>query len=170
MFPHVATSVLLTHFPLQSCVPEPHSHRPWLQLAPLGHFIPQLPQFATSALVSTHALPQAVEPSGHLNPQTPASHVAIARATSVLHACSHEPQWVASVWRSAQAPPQRVGVCAGQPETQPIAPAHTGVPPLHAVSQVPQVAACLRSVSQPFSGSPAQLPYPGAHAVASNSQ
>lgn len=95
--PHVATSVSLTQFPSQSCVPAPHSQRPWLQLAPLGHFVPQPPQFATSVFVSTHALPHAMNSPAHLNPHAPASHVTMARATSVLHACSHEPQCIGSV-------------------------------------------------------------------------
>lgn len=158
MLPHVATSVLLTQRPPQSWVPAPHSQRPWLQLAPLGHFIPQPPQFATSARVSTQALPHAVVPSGHLNPQTPVAHVGIARATSVLQACSQVPQCDASVCRSVQLAPHKVGVFAGQPETQPIVPAHTGVPPLHTMPQLPQVAGRLRSVSQPCSGSAEQWP------------
>jgi hypothetical protein len=58
--PHVATSLSLTHLPLQSCVPDAHSQRPWEQLAPLGHFIAHWPQFATSDFVSTHALSHAV--------------------------------------------------------------------------------------------------------------
>ncbi len=70
----------------------------------------------------------------------PALHVAPAVQVNVD---PQPPQLLASVAKSTQPPLQIMGATDGQPETHeyaPADPAHTGVLPLHAVPQLPQLA------------------------------
>jgi hypothetical protein len=73
----------------------------------------------------------------HANVHALPTHAAVALATPVEHAFVQVPQWLALVVVSMQEPLHRVGVLPGQPETQEEF-EHWGVPPLHAVPQVPQ--------------------------------
>jgi hypothetical protein len=52
-------------------------------------------------------------------------------------------------------PLQSVGVVVGQPDTH-IEDEHSGVPPVHALWQSPQLVARVRLVSQPFETTPSQ--------------
>jgi hypothetical protein len=167
--PHVASAVSSEHLPLQSCVPEGQTHVPAEHILPPLHALSQPPQCSLSVFTSTQASPQAMRPLLHSKAHAPARQTASARATIVRHCMPQAPQFCGSFMRSTQACPQSVGEAAGQPDTQPSAPAHIGVPAVHAVPQSPQCSAVLRSVSQPNSGSIEQLAQPAAHAEASNS-
>jgi hypothetical protein len=107
------------------------------------------------------------------NVHAPAAHDAWAWATFVVHALPHAPQLLALLVVATHVVPHNVGVAAGHPEAHAYAlpePEHTGVAPAHAVLQPPHVAACDRSVSQPFETTPSQSAHPGAHADAVNAQ
>jgi hypothetical protein len=66
-----------------------------------------MPQLAASLVMFTHALPHAVNPVAHENPQTLVLHVAIAFAGAV-HLVPHAPQLSASLRVSTQDPLQSV--------------------------------------------------------------
>ena len=87
----------------------------------------------------------------------------------VEHAMPHDPQLVRLVVVLTHVVPHSVGVAAGQPETHEYVlplPEHTGVPPMHAVVQLPQVPTFEMSVSQPSAAFPLQFIHPAAHAEA----
>jgi hypothetical protein len=98
-------------------------------------------------------------------PQRPAAQVArvLLPAGQMV---PHAPQWLTLVAVSTQASPQRCWP-EGQPLVQtalaPVVDAHTGVPPVHALPQRPQLLVPLRAVSQPLEGLPSQSPKPGSH-------
>ncbi len=83
-----------------------------------------------------------------------------------MHAVVHDPQWSASVMRSTQVVPQRVGVAPPQPLAHanivPL-PEHTGVAAGQMRPHIPQFMPVERSVSQPLVASPSQSPQPSSH-------
>src|SRR4051812_16688352 len=75
----------------------------------------------------------------------------------------HTPQLALSVCRLAQVPESMQNVVGGA-QIEPQVPAEHAVPGPHTVAQLPQCALVLeKSVSQPLSGAPSQLPKPGRH-------
>ena len=112
-------------------------HEPALQVWPLEHAFPQVPQFASSITRATHAPLQRL---GHgfsqENPHFPPAHVGTAPGGDV-HAVPHAPQFAGSVEVSLHAPPEHFVVPAG----------HTHCPPLQSaplpqtVPQDPQLLA-----------------------------
>src|SRR5262245_57755471 len=97
------------------------------------HALPQLPQFAWSLLVSTHAPLQGVSPVAHVAEHTPRLHTWPPGQT-----VPHIPQLVGAVASTAQVPLQST-VYAGQPQFPPL---QSSVGP-HAVRQPPQCAGSL---------------------------
>jgi hypothetical protein len=78
--PQFGSAERLTHAPPpQSAWPAGHWQPVGLQLAPVGHLIPQKRQLFGSLAVSTHTLPQAVWPAGHFNSSLPHPAEASAR-------------------------------------------------------------------------------------------
>jgi len=77
-----------------------------VQVAPLAHTQPHVPQWASSVLRFTHAPSQTDWPVGHW--QTPEVQVA-----PVAHVVGHAPQWDSSLARSTQVEPHVSGSVAG---------------------------------------------------------
>jgi hypothetical protein len=75
------------------------------------------------------------------------THSAVALATPVVQVVPHVLQSLGLLVGSTHVDPQRVGVAAGQPETH-VPPWQTGVPPLHAWPQDPQLALFVCSLTQ----------------------
>ena len=99
---------------------------------------PQPPHAAGSVCSSTQAPLQREKPVLQVNVQALLTHAGCALATVVAHAFPHALQLLISVAVSTQLLLQRVGIAAGQLATQ-FEPEHTGVPPLQACPQVPQL-------------------------------
>jgi hypothetical protein len=74
-------------------------HAPITHICPIGHAVPQAPQFNESAWVSTHAAPQSVRSIGQ--PQVP-----LLQPCPAGHALPHVPQLLVSACRSTHVPPQ----------------------------------------------------------------
>ncbi len=70
-----------------------------VQTCPLEHFVPHVPQFAGSTLVSTQVAPQSVVP-----PPQPAPHLPWEHSWPELHVVPHLPQLALSLWVSTHAP------------------------------------------------------------------
>ena len=70
----------LTHWPVQSTVPEGHLHAPPEQNVPPEHVRPQPPQLLLSFCVSTQDLPHAVKLVAHWAWQTPELQNGVAAA------------------------------------------------------------------------------------------
>src|SRR5450432_959816 len=101
-------------------------------------------------------------------PHVPPVHVACPFA-GATHAFPHAPQLLGSLVTSAHVLPHSLAAVGGQVATQPSLPfvaVHLSFDPVQALPQVPQFAATVRSVSQPFSGLPSQSPKPVAQASA----
>jgi hypothetical protein len=69
-----------------------HTQVPFVQVAAVGHALPQPPQLDTSDDVATHAEPHWVSPRAHGVWQAPFAH-----ASPASHAWPHDPQLFASV-------------------------------------------------------------------------
>lgn len=115
----------LCRFTHAALLPVPHIVRPvpqtqfepW-QVDPLGHDAPHAPQLELSVVVSTQAPAHGVKLVLHVNVHALEAHVGEALATVVEQAAPQVLQLLASLVRSTHVVPQRVGVAAGQPETQ----------------------------------------------------
>jgi hypothetical protein len=136
--------VVSTHTPLQSVgvaagQPETHAEFWHTGVPPLHTYAdPQPPQLLSSFVKLTQAPLQRVYPLLQVNVHELPAHAGAALAMLVEHAVAHVPQWFTLVVVSTHVPLQSVGVPAGQPETH-AEPEHTGVPPLHADPQPPQL-------------------------------
>lgn len=134
--PHAGTVVPAWHDPAPQH-PDPHE-------------VPHTPQLFGSCCRSTHPPLQGEKPALHANPHELPLQDAAAFATVVVHAFPHVPQLAVLVVVSAQPLVQSVGVALGQPDTQ-AEPLQTGVPPVQAWPQVPQLAALFaRSTHAPL--------------------
>jgi hypothetical protein len=134
------------------------THAPPVQLAPVGQAFSQDPQWLTSVLKSTHALPQAVKFASHVNPQTPAVQVAVPFVT-VGHAWPQDAQLLGSLCRFTQLLPH----CVSPPEQLDAHwPCEHIWPDWQACPQAPQLEADVWRLTQ----TPPQTPWPAvAHAV-----
>jgi len=99
----------------QSVSPEVQPHCPPLHCVVPLHARPQPPQLALSVFVVTHAFLHAVSSGPHIETHLPLEH-----RNPWSHTEPHDPQFCASAWRFAQAPPQ-FDVPDG----------HAHLPPLH---------------------------------------
>ena len=70
---------------------------PSLQVSPVPHALPQVPQFAVSVLVSAHPLLHLVLPVSH-------AHAPPLQVSPVPHALPHLPQWAGSLLVFTQEP------------------------------------------------------------------
>jgi hypothetical protein len=83
------------------------------------------------------------------------THAAVPWATLVEHLWPHVPQLFASPAVSTHVPPQTAGAAVGHPDAQPYEspePAHTGVLPLHALPQLPQLVPLVSWMQAPLHG------------------
>jgi hypothetical protein len=106
-----------------------------------------------------------VNPGSHANPHALPEQTLAACPTDTTHGRAQAPQLLVLVVVSTHDPPQSVGAALEQPVTQvaPLLPAlQTGALGGHAMPHAPQLSERVRSASQPLSGSPSQLPQPGA--------
>jgi hypothetical protein len=129
---------MLTHWVPQSSVPASQPHLPAEQIWPFGQTVPQAPQLAGSALVSTQPPPQSL--SGVVQPasQRPALQTWLAP-----HAVAQLPQCAGSLASETQLPEH-----SESPASQThLAPLHTWLA-LHAVAQAPQWLASLPRSTQ----------------------
>jgi len=118
---------------------------------PPVHALPHVPQL--DAVVScTQAPLHATHPLSQANVQLLLTHTAWALATLVVHAWPHVLQLLESLVGSTQLPLQFIDAAAGHPETHeyaPPEPAHTGVDPVHAAPQLPQLVAVVYCAHAP---------------------
>ena len=145
----LALLVVSTQAPLQSVgVPDgqPETHFEFVHTGvPPLHACPepQPPQLFASFVKFAQAPLQSVVPLLQVKPHVLLLHVAVALATEVEQAWPHVLQLSMSLVGSTQLPLQSMGATAGQPDAHeytPLAPTHTGVFPLQALPQVPQLA------------------------------
>lgn len=149
-------------------VPPPHVHSLFMQVWPASQALPQLPQFATSMRVFTHA-PSHIMPVGH-------AHTASRQTSPPGHIVVQLPQCVGSVLVFVHTPVQSVvgPVHAQLPSTQ-------TMPPEHASPQPPQLrlsvsvstqlpAHAVVSVGQSVVHADAPQTSPAPHAVAQSPQ
>jgi hypothetical protein len=116
---------------------------------------PQPPQLLLLVAKSTHAPLQALNPLLQVKVHAPETHAAVALETPVVQACPQMLQLSTSVAGSTQLPPQSVGAAGGQPEAHEYAspdPTHAGVPPVHALPQLPQLADVVSWTQAPLQG------------------
>jgi hypothetical protein len=112
---------------------------------------PHVPQLLPSLVVLTQALLHSAYPPLHVKLHTLATHVGRALGTPVEQALLHEPQCVESLVVSTHVLPQSVGIVAGQPATHEYVPEsppaleQVGLPASHALPQLPQLAAFVKS-------------------------
>jgi hypothetical protein len=168
--PHVpqlfASLFVSTHAPLQRVLapaghPDAHEYAP--PSAPAAHrgvppsaeqAAPQPPQL--EAVENwTHAPPQRLVLGKQVKVQPPSTHVGWEFATLFAHAIPQPLQLFGSLVTSTQEPEQSIGAADGQPETHaydPFEPAHTAAPPspVHALPQLPQLAALVYSTHAPL--------------------
>jgi hypothetical protein len=83
--------------------PVPHVHAALMQLAPVAHAVPQLPQSNGSVCRSTHALLQLVKPLEQL-----VVHAACEHTWLLAQRTPHPPQFLGSLWVLVQTPEQRI--------------------------------------------------------------
>ena len=145
----------MTHAPLQRVYPLLHvkvhalpTHAGAASATLVEHALPHMPQLPRLVAVSTHAPLQRVYPLLHVKVHALSTHAAVALATRVEHALPHMPQLPGLVIVSTHVPLHSVGVDAGQPERHEYASAsnpasppgpHTGVLPVQALPQLPQL-------------------------------
>jgi hypothetical protein len=91
-----------------------------------------------SVLKSTQAPLQRLKPLSHTKVHALETQAGLALATADVQALPHALQFETSVVVSTQALPHGVGIAGGHPDTQ-VDFEHTGVPPLHARPQPPQL-------------------------------
>ena len=91
------------HTPLHACSLGGHAHAPATHACPLGHALPQPPQFAASDCAPTHDVPHLVRPGAQA-----AWHVPFEHTRPASHAWPHDPQLAASASASTHAPLQLV--------------------------------------------------------------
>jgi hypothetical protein len=92
-------------FVSQNVRPGAQPHMPELQACPPAQTVVQLPQWASSLLVSTHESPQAVRPLAHIATQVPLLQSGVAPLQTTLQ----PPQLLGSVPKTAQSPaPQSI--------------------------------------------------------------
>jgi len=152
--PHVPQSlallVVLTQAPLQSVgVPDgqPETHVEFVHTGvPPLHACPepQPPQLFASFVKFAQAPLQSVVPLLQVKPHALLLHIAVALATDVEQEWPQVLQLLMSLVGSTQLPLQNMGATDGQPDAHeytPVAPTHTGVPPLQSLPQVPQLPA-----------------------------
>ncbi len=141
--PQFFESVLVsTHAPPHSVGAVPGQvHAPLTQVAPVAHFVVQVPHAVTSLERSLHVAPQLTLPVGQTH--APAVQVAVEG-----HALPQVPQLAPSVFRSTHVVPHTSGLAVGHALQTPL----VQVAPLrHAFPQVPQFAASLeRSTHLPL--------------------
>jgi hypothetical protein len=168
--PQLALSVCsLTQAPVHGLKPVLHAvpHEVPLHVAlplvgPEGHAEHDVPHDAVDVLL-THVPPQSCVPlAWHL-------HWLLWHVLPPVHAAPQPPQFEVSLVISTHEVPHVI-----RPEAQADAqervlpePAHSGVPPEHAVVQLPQCAGTVISVSQPLSATVLQCAQPGVHAEGS---
>jgi len=102
-----------------------------------------------------HAPSQRFVPAEQLNVHPPSSHAGWELVTLDVHAAPHALQLLTSFVVSTQEPAHSVGAPGGQPDTHaydPLDPAHTAAPPspLHALPQLPQLAAVVYWTQAPL--------------------
>ncbi len=136
--------------------PETHMEFEHTGVPPLhAYAAPQPPQLLLLLVKSTHAPLHALNPPSQAKEHALLTHVAVALATPVEQVWPQVWQSSTSLVVSTQLPLQSVGVAAGQPEAHeydvPDA-THAGVPPLHALPQLPQLAAVVNCTQAPLQG------------------
>jgi hypothetical protein len=173
-FPHVlqlltllvvSTHVLPHSVGVEPEQPDTHVDPEHAGVLPLQAWL-HMPQLFLSVLVSTHAPLQSVYPLLHVKVHALFTHAAWALATLVEQTFPQVLQSFRLLVVSTQVPPQSAGVEPEQPEVHEAPPAsppeaeQTGVPPVHALPQLPQLVAVVS-----FTQAPLHIVYPALHAV-----
>jgi len=150
--------VVSTHVPLHRIMlpeqPETHVEFVHTGVPPLhAKEAPQPPQSLLLFVKLTHAPLQALYPLLHVNVHALLTHAAVALATPVVHVWLHLPQLLTLLVVSTQPLLQIVSLEDGHPvahEYDEPEPTHAGVPPLHDVPQLPQLAVVVSWTQAPL--------------------